>query len=161
MMAWVVGALAAEAVVTTGALGRLAKLRRAAFAETCCSSLESSVRVLAICVLRPWASVTREWILAVVAAGVVVVAVSPDTELGAALPMSATDPPIAAPPVTTAVIKKDRPLIGIPISMSTSSNYRRARWVSSAIRKYLQADHTKGEPGGRIRRGQMVVVVVP
>lgn len=104
---------------------------------------------------------TREWILVVVAPGVVVVVANPDTELGAALPMSATDPPARAPPVTTAVTSNDRPLIDFPISLSASPDRRRVGWMSWMLRIVLETDPTKGEPGGRIRHGQMVVFVVP
>jgi hypothetical protein len=139
--AWVAGAVA-DTVDTTGALRRCDALRLAAFAETCFSSLDSSARVFVICALRPWASVTREWILVVVALGVVVVAISPETELGAALPMSAAAPPMTAPPVTTAVTRNDRPLIGPPIALS-SSDCRRASGVEWVVRIALETHHTR------------------
>jgi hypothetical protein len=135
--------LGADTVDTTGALWRSAALRLAAFAKTSCSSLDSVVRAFVICALRLWASVTREWICLVVAAGIVVVAAaSPVPELEAALLKSAADPPATAPPATIAVIQIDGHLIGSPIPLSSTRGRWRACSVEWVVRTDRETDST-------------------
>jgi hypothetical protein len=108
----------ADAAMT---VARSAVRRWAASDNTVCSSVESFARAIVICPPRRRASLTSEWICVVESRIVVVVAGSPEAVLEAP-PLSAADPPTTAPPTSTTETTIDRPLIGPPIALTSTSD---------------------------------------
>jgi hypothetical protein len=117
-----VESLRAPAADVATTVARSAVRRWAASDNTVCSSVESFARAIVICPPRRRASLTREWICVVESRIVVVVAGSPEAVLEGAPPLSAADPPTTAPPTSTTETTIDRPLIGPPMALTSSSD---------------------------------------